>query len=51
MKDKALKEMINGKAEGEDMVTIEFVKYQPGIWIREVVEIMNGLLKGEDLVE
>lgn len=48
---KVLRGMKNGKAAGEDGVPIEFLKYLPETWLREVSEILNEIYKGKDMVE
>lgn len=47
----ALKKMKNKKAAGEDGLKVEFLKYLPNIWIKELTGILNGIWEKEDMIK
>lgn len=48
--ERILAGMKNGKAAGEDGVTMEFLKYLPRAWTQEITEILNEIFKGEGII-
>lgn len=41
----------NEKTAGEDGIAVEFLKYIPEDWLKELAEIMNEIFKGGGLVK
>ena len=49
--EKALKKLRNGKAAGEDGVTVEFFKNLPHPWKEELVKLFQKIWENEEIVE